>query len=428
MTECIDEGLLRAYLLGDGELPAEERAQIEAHLPRCPACREQMATLRNLSSHVHAKMEAVAPPTAPSSEVAWQKMQASLAQSRADRGTATVQSDMHNEGEPLNTANAGRRPDFAPRPLDLNKQRRNTVQTTYNSRPKVRRAILTSFVAMLALSFAAFPSMQAAAGQILQTFRVQSTTFLPVDTARLSQLQSLDFDTSTLFLSKPQIAAGSMHRTTVASAQEATSAAGFVPEHVGSLPTVPRQVEMSVYSRSNITFTVNVDSLRSILSMLNINDVTLPDALGTQPISANIPPAVVTSYKAEDYSLSLYQGRSPEVSLPAGVDMAQLGKAALRVLGMNSSQADTMSKQIDWSSTLIVPFPTGLSNVKQVQIGDVTGLLVQSSGIKGMGTQAFAPGEHTLLYWQRGDHFYVLDGEGERVQESTMLDAARTVR
>jgi hypothetical protein len=176
---------------------------------------------------------------------------------------------------------------------------------------------------------------------------------------------------------------------------------------------------------------VDVDNLRGVLTALNINDVSLPDALGTQPIKADIPASTYIKYTGSDYILYLAQGRSPEVHMPAGVELAQLGRAGLRVLGMNEIEADALSKQIDWSTTLVVPFPVGVSSFKPVWVGKVPGMLVESSygALPNVTTRlGHIPPGYRLLYWQQGDHFYVLAASGTAAGEKALLEAANSVR
>ena len=85
----------------------------------------------------------------------------------------------------------------------------------------------------------------------------------------------------------------------------------------------------------------------------------------------------------------------------------------------SAEQADELSRQIDWSSTLVVPFPANLEDVVRVQVGDAQGLMVSA----GRG-----PERNTVIYWQRGDRFYVLAGQGTNMTNDAALLAAKSVR
>ena len=63
---------------------------------------------------------------------------------------------------------------------------------------------------------------------------------------------------------------------------------------------------------------------------MGIDDVSIPDALGAAPIVVDVPAFAQAHYHGANYDLTLHQGKSPSVTLPDGVDLSQLGKAALR--------------------------------------------------------------------------------------------------
>jgi Putative zinc-finger len=57
MTQCWQEGELRAYL--DGELPAGDMERLAAHLPGCEACRGLCAELQSRAARVSAALGAL---------------------------------------------------------------------------------------------------------------------------------------------------------------------------------------------------------------------------------------------------------------------------------------------------------------------------------------------------------------------------------
>ena len=58
MTECVDEGLLMAYLAGPGAADGAVRAAVEAHLAGCGSCRARLEELRGLEASVMGRMAA----------------------------------------------------------------------------------------------------------------------------------------------------------------------------------------------------------------------------------------------------------------------------------------------------------------------------------------------------------------------------------
>ncbi len=280
-----------------------------------------------------------------------------------------------------------------------------------------RRLIFAGFavVALLALLF--LPPVRAAADQLLQIFRVQKVMFVPTSMDRIRELEQLQFDPQNLFMGEPKLVNTPAPPRPASSAAEASAAAGFAVEEPALFPGATTGKEFVVNDRHVVQVEVDVDASRQLLGLLGVDDVEIPDALGAAPIVADVPPAVETTYHGSGFTLKLFQGRSPDVNLPDGVDLAQLGKAGLRVLGMDPVRAEALSRQIDWSSTLVFPFPADLSEVRQVSVGGTDGLLVGGSGD--------GPARWHL-YWQRGDRFYILDGEG--VNEGEMIAVAESVQ
>lgn len=282
-------------------------------------------------------------------------------------------------------------------------------------------ALAATLVAALALL--ALPPVRAAADQLLQVFRVRTVVFIPVSEDRIRQLESLDFDENTLFIAEPEVVNTPAEPRTFATAEEAAAAAGLAAlEQPTDLPAPPTSVEFTVTDRTVSQFQVNVEAARQLLALVGVSDVTLPDALGTQPITIDLAPVVMARYEGPGYSIELVQGHSPDVTLPDGVDLAQLGRAALRLLGMAPDQADALSQQIDWNSTLVFPFPANLDTIRQVSINGAPGLLVSGEAGRDDASQ---------LYWQRGDRFFVLMAEGSGRDERALgelLRAAESVR
>jgi hypothetical protein len=381
MTRCYDDGALRAGL--DGELSAEALRAQQAHLAVCAACRARQAELRALSERAALLLHAPVP------------------DSRAALAAVRQQIDRERP------ASAGGRSLYR-----QSSQRSISMTSTRVWRPWMGwAAALAVVVALLAL-----PPVRAAADQLLNIFRVQNVVFVPVSRERMEQLQQLNFDGETLFVTPPQQTSGSREMRRVASLDEAAALVGFTPAQPG-LSRPITQTEFAVSDRATFEFQVNVESARELLRLAGVNDVVLPDALGAAPIVAAMSPAVTARYAGDGYEVMLVQGVSPQVTLPDGVEMQQLGYAALRMLGMDARQAATLAAQIDWRTTLVFPFPADINSLRQVSVGGAPGLLVS--------------GEHDgeryqSLYWQRGERFYVLSGRG--LSTDAFLAAAESVR
>jgi hypothetical protein len=369
MDHCYDDGVLRAAL--DGMLPQQEREALQAHVAACPVCAGRLEAIRASAERSAALL------AAPDTDV-----RAALGRMRG-----------------------------AARESGLNRRRPMTINRMG------RRGLSAVAGLVLAIALLALPPVQAAADQLLKVFRVQSVVFVPVDRDRMRELEQLDFDEKTLFVAEPTVVVDPGEPTEVASAAEASALVGF-PVAEPNLPDAPLTSGYRVQGQTAMEFQVNVDAARQLLQLAGVTDVTLPDALGSGPIRADVPPSVISSYRGANYELKLVQGTSPAVSVPEGVELSQLGVAMLRLLGTSPDQAAQLSSQIDWSTTFVFPFPADVNGVRTVNVDGVTALLATGRDDGRRDTQ---------LYWQRGERFYVLSASGD-VGEDVLLGLISSLR
>jgi hypothetical protein len=380
MTNCYDEGRLRAYL--DGELSSLNREALGAHLAGCAACRDQLRRQRALAARVRSLLPAPLPAPEP---------RAALARLRAGH-------DQTTRNVPASQGSNVQRSKFMP------------SNSFWSGRSRSLLAALAVVVAVVSLL--ALPPLRAAADELLSIFRVQKLMFVPVSRERIDQLSKLNFDKDTLFVAKPTVEQSAPPRV-VASAEAAASAIGGAVGQPSAFPSAPLSSEFKVSSPSKMQFQVNVAGARQLLELMGIDDVSIPDALGAAPIAVDVPAFAIASYHGSNYDMTLHQGHSPSVTLPDGVDLSQLGKAALRLLGMPATDAEIASRTINWNNTLLFPFPKDTDDIRQVTVGGENALIV-SGGRRG--------DQHRQLYWQRGDTFYMLQASGS-LSEVDMIAA-----
>ncbi len=390
MSVCFEEGQLRAYL--DGELAPAERAALGAHAENCPRCAAALAEARTRAASLRALLPPAPVPNA----------QSALARVRA---AALVP-------QPLAAAE---RPAYTRRMSMLS-------QRVFGS-GRSRGIAAAALTVLLLAGLFALPPVRAAADSLLSVFRVQKVLFVPVGRDRLEQISQLKGEQAMLFVGKPD----SNDRTpprTVGSAAEAAAATGYALHEPASLPAAPTSTIYNVISGGSKSFTVNVDAARQLLSALDIRDVTLPDTLGTAPIQVDMAASASTEYVGPGYAITLRQATSPNVTLPDGVDMAQLGYATLRVLGSSPEQAELLSRQINWNSTLLVPFPTDTNNLRQVTVNGEPALLMTNGPRNSQGG---------AIYWQQGGTIYILQGSdlkdmGEQEIADLLVRTAESVQ
>jgi anti-sigma factor RsiW len=380
-----DDGALRSYL--DEQLPQNQRTEIAAHLVGCDECKTRLDELTALTHAVsdHFSLQASTPNAQPSADTAFARLRPQLV------ATSTTLSKRR-----LSRSGAGVR----------------TQRVTWIG---AAAAVLLTLGLVLGLA----PGAGAAAAQFLQIFRAQSVVYVSVSPTRVQQLQQLPVDPNTLFLAKPTRISPAPTQQAADSLTRASDLAGIAAQSPTSFPSAPESTTYMVEGQSAYQLQVNVKTLREALKTLGVTDVTIPDALGAQPITMQLPPVVRAQYAGKGYTITLTQGTSPTVMLPDGVNLSDLGRAALEVYGMSPSEAATLSRQIDWRSTLVFPFPAGMSTIQQVAVGDAQGVLFRATN---NGARDY------LIYWQRGSQFYVLDAAGSGLGVADALSAASSVR
>ncbi|GAB4118113.1 MAG: hypothetical protein OHK0050_25000 [Roseiflexaceae bacterium] len=379
---CPEPHMLRALL--DQQLPPDQQQAYSEHIHHCATCQAILHDQRALAQQVQILLHTTEQP----------HPQAALQRFRSQ--------------QPAHETITNR--------TSIPIQRRRLMNPT---RPS-RRWIAPLMATILAIATLALPPVRAAADQFLQIFRVQSVVFVPVSRERMDQLEQLNFDGKSLFLAEPTVRNQDAEPRPVASAEEASTAIGLPLEQPATVAGSP--ATYTVTEANQAEFQVNVASAREFLQLAGVSNITLPDALGSGPIQVAMAPAAVAVYEQGGVTTTLIQGRAPEVTLPEGVELRDLGRAALRILGMSPEQADALANQIDWSSTLIVPFPSDLSSIRQVSINGAPGLLMTGGGRGDRQAQ---------IYWQRGERFYVLSVAGPLAGDTlaaTLIQAAESVR
>ncbi len=90
--------------------------------------------------------------------------------------------------------------------------------------------------------------------------------------------------------------------------------------------------------------------------------------------------------------------------MPPGLDIVRIGEAFLQVLGMSSEEAAQFSRNLDWTTTLIIPIPRYGASYEEVSVDGVTGTLIRQS------LEDHAP--QYLLIWIKDGIVYALTGPG----------------
>jgi hypothetical protein len=97
--------------------------------------------------------------------------------------------------------------------------------------------------------------------------------------------------------------------------------------------------------------TADTGKLRDVLDALEITGRVAAAGLDGQ--TATIPGAADRPHRLRErrQEVSFFQARSPEMTLPPGIDVPPLAEIGLRIAGLGSSEAHMLAHAIDWRST-----------------------------------------------------------------------------
>jgi hypothetical protein len=284
--------------------------------------------------------------------------------------------------------------------------------------PVVRFGTATLLILALIL---AFPSTRALAGELLNLFRVQQVTVVPVDFTGLEQLTgdgALGNQFTELISKAVNITDEPGEPVEAADAAQASQLAGFNVR----LPQSYTPSQIYVIDSAAFSMTVDRAKAQALLDEAGRGDLVLPESVDGADISVTIPSSVSAAYgtcpkpqtdgaENEDEGryypdcVILAQIPSPSVSAPADLDINQLAQIGLEFTGMTPEEAAAFTSTVDWTSTLVVPIPSNAANYEQVAVDGVTGTLIQRPSREGEPT-TFA------LLWVKDGIIYAISGRG----------------
>lgn len=291
----------------------------------------------------------------------------------------------------------------------------------------------------------AFPSTRALAGELLNLFRVQRVTVVPVDFTGLEQLDDeTGPDISQLFAESVTINDEPGDAVTAATVEEASQLAGFnvrVPQNL--TPT-----RISVMDGASFSITIDRDKAQALLDEAGRGDLVLPKEVDGADVSVTIPSSVSIAFgtcpepsndteaaremeretetratREELYAdcMILAQIPSPEVSAPASLDIAKLAQIGFEFTGMSPEEAAEFTSTVDWTSTLVVPVPRDATSSQQVSVDGVTGALLERTIDDGDDAPRFA------LFWVKDGIIYTIGGLGDAADAQTALEIANSL-
>lgn len=298
----------------------------------------------------------------------------------------------------------------------LRQRLREVEREAYHDRPaSMWRAVAGPLAAAAVVAaLLAIPAVRAQAQAFLDLFRVVNFTAVPVDVARIDALGERGLDLEQLLGQRAEVspAGPAQPYVTVDLASEAIGYRLRMPE---LLPNQLILTTIEVKGERSMRITADTQLLGDVMQALGIADLSPPSEIDGQIVQVRVPPIARVIYTSGDREIAWLQARSPEVVMPAGINLSALGEIGLRIAGLPAREAHTLAQAIDWSNTLTVPVPALASTFQQVDVHGVRGLLVSSTE---------RPDTKALLWAEQG-FVYGLTGD---LSDRNMLLMAESVR
>lgn len=293
---------------------------------------------------------------------------------------------------------------------------------------RLATAAILLFVIVLSV-----PSARALADEILNLFRVQQVTVIPIDATGIEQLTgsgATGKQISELISSAITVTQQPGDPVQAADAADASQKASFAVR----LPQNVSPSSLNVRGGFAFKFTADRTKAQALLEEAGRSDLVLPQSIDGAVISVTIPASVQADYgscpdpKEEDSvhltsrsrenpdCVILAEMPSPTVNAPADLDVAQLAQIGLEFTGMTSDEAAAFTQSVDWTSTLVIPIPINAATYEQVPVDGVTGTLIQRPSDD-------AP--QFVLIWIKDGIVYAIGGLGTDSQQA--LDMANSM-
>lgn len=302
----------------------------------------------------------------------------------------------------------------------------DTLDTERAPRPLawLRPALAAGLAVLVGVGLFTVPAMRVRAQQLLDLFRVQDFAVVQVDEGRMEQLRERVGGMDEMLGRPVEHVSTPEHPERFATVAEAERAAGFRVEQPAVVPGGYALDSVMVSPDQREVVAVDVKPLRELMDAFQVRDLPLPASLDGSRVTLHMKRAVVQRYRGKRDGLVLFmQAPSPEVELPPGTDLAQLGEIGLRLLGLDRGEASRLARSIDWRSTLLVPVVGAAGSYQAIDVNGARGLYLDGTSVSM--AQEKGRGRGAVVLWTRDGVVHALGGP---VGKTMLLQMAESVR
>jgi hypothetical protein len=272
--------------------------------------------------------------------------------------------------------------------------------------PRALPAMAAAVAVALLVAVFTVPSVRVSAQALLELFRVRSFAAVPFDESRLEKLRALEQNNALFVFDQKQIVLDPGKPQYYSTLEAAGAAVGLVPSQPRYLPDSLALDSIMVEPAGAARLAVSEAKLRALLDQLDLQSVSVPPGIDGAWVEVRKPAAVIQHYEKGRLKATLAQATSPEISVPAGLEIERLAEIGLRILGLDAGEAGRIARSTDWRSTLLVPVPMNASTFRQVTIHGQRGLLVTTTSTPSADWPQGRKG--TVVLWAEKDRVFGL--------------------
>lgn len=355
---CPDEGRLLLYL--EGALEPEENQAMMTHLASCSHCLQRLNQVEDHLLFANHKL-------------------ACLSQTRE----GAVPPDQSRIWENIKSHSINRR-----------KEQRGV---------RIKKAAMAAVIVISLGFIGSIPSVQSAAANFLQVFRMQEVdtiTIGPNDMAQIERALSQGGETINVENFGSIRAVGESEERVLA--EDELSQLGFDVK-------LPAQMEGSAaYSLQKmpvIEVRPKVENVNKLLASLG-SEYELPMALDGQLCRIVMGDSLIVRYP----DLLLYEGPSPQIEVPAGVSVEKVAQAMVALPIWPDNVRRQLEAVNDWEHTLLIP---SSEKGQKVKVNGNNAVLLNEAG-------------HKALIWQENGTLYMLEEQSDKRLD--LVAAAESLR
>jgi hypothetical protein len=273
------------------------------------------------------------------------------------------------------------------------------------------RGIAAGIAAALTLTFVfTYAPARTFASQALGIFRVRKFQAVQVNPSSMDATRAADV-LQRLFADNAGAIKAVGKGQSVASVDDASAAAGYTVRVPKSLPgSATGAPSIRVSESASIELNVKLSQWQALFDAAGRSDIKLPESIDNTTIRFDIPKITSVDWPTDGSApITLLQAPSPDIQVPEGIDLREIGSVAFQLSGMSPQKAEELAARIDWANTLVVPVPSTLASYKDVTVAGSDGLLIQQTVDPDNSDSSQAA---YLLLWEKDGIVYGLFSSG----------------